>query len=341
MDYEEKCNEVVELSQELRALKIEHQQLRLRLQVAAASTNQGRVPSALSMPAAGSHQFGAIPVQVLPEDPRPAELITFFTWLAQNVNLSCEEMLDVGVAVSVAGRTANLHRMVQWPLLCSPTGIGQLRFSVPWDHAGAIRQVLQLMKTGNPATVDFRLLAAHWDLVPGDLKTDLRAHPEPVVLFAHRGSTAAALVSSWPTRSALDSFRALHGCDGEELPTVGERVSVEYEGTWYTGMLDSVDAAGRAIVRCDVDPAGVFTIAPLHRLRRLHQAERSSADVRPEGSLPSQEQNGGSSIGSDSIPGSPKKVVSGACLRTKEVAKVGPRSLPALCPRHRRTRSAM
>mmetsp|Transcript_22362 Transcript_22362/g.35459 ORF Transcript_22362/g.35459 Transcript_22362/m.35459 type:complete len:413 (+) Transcript_22362:75-1313(+) len=50
--------------------------------------------------------------------------------------------------------------------------------------------------------------------------------------------------------------------------SLGDRVEVPYEGTWFAGVICGIDeATGQASVQCDVDQEGVKTKAPLSCLR--------------------------------------------------------------------------
>lgn len=266
LDYEEKCNEVVELRAELRAAKIESQQLRLRLQAAVAKgggAQGGGGAAAVGMPAA---MPGMAPQPLPGQELRPT-----ISWLAEHVDLNRPlELLDVGFEVPIGGRTVHLQRVAQWPLALPAPSTTRLRLSVPMEEQEAVAAFLAAVKArGNtPEPEALAAFAAHWELVPGDLTTATHAHPEPAVLLAHRHRVYGILVATWPTREALDAFHALHSTNGE-APRVGDRVEVEYEGDWYAGVLHAVDAAGKASVKCDVDEEGVFTIAPLHRVKPI------------------------------------------------------------------------
>mmetsp|Transcript_31112 Transcript_31112/g.90760 ORF Transcript_31112/g.90760 Transcript_31112/m.90760 type:complete len:490 (+) Transcript_31112:140-1609(+) len=125
--------------------------------------------------------------------------------------------------------------------------------------------------------------------------------PEPSVLLAHRGCTQGILVANWPTKEALETFTATSSgagragavaqpnaprasatsmvvkeavaadlaSGGSVTWTVGSRVEVEYEGRWYSGTFHGIDGEGKATIRCDTDPDGVLTVAPLCRIRPL------------------------------------------------------------------------
>eukprot|EP00929_Paragymnodinium_shiwhaense_P094199 TRINITY_DN54633_c0_g1_i1.p1 TRINITY_DN54633_c0_g1~~TRINITY_DN54633_c0_g1_i1.p1 ORF type:complete len:432 (+),score=99.75 TRINITY_DN54633_c0_g1_i1:88-1383(+) len=284
LDLDDKINEVTELQQELREKQLGIQQMKLRLkavEATAARTPAGRRADGSSGPSQGpqrpialptaQHSAPQAPASPLPaEDPRASEMRSLFQWIAEHIDLVHGEKLYVNQDVSVQGHTATLRTMVQWPLLCNSAE--QLYFSVPIEHERPLMEVLDILKQKRPITIDFMLLANHWAILPGAIAVDLHAQALPAVLLAYRGSNDAAVVGSWPTAGALEGFRAYHATDGDKLPTVGDRVSVEYEGVWYPGVLQSMDSTGRASVNCDADPTGTLTIAPAHRLRKMTPA---------------------------------------------------------------------
>lgn len=272
-DFEEVSGEVADLRTELHATEIEAKQLRMRLQTCAKS---GGSASQHVHPAAMPSATGAAE-----EDRRVAELKSMLEWLAQHVDLHTVDVLDVGFEVPIGGRVVHLRRVAQWPLP-SASG-GRLRLTVPIEHQESIGQLLAVVQAagGKIDASVARRFAAVWDFVPGELATAVPAGtavgktcsgPEPSVLLAHRGSTQGVLVASWPTREALEAF---HAANVAALATfhLGERVEVEYEGKWYSGLLHDLDAEGQASVKCDADPDGVLTMTPLYRVRRASSVQ--------------------------------------------------------------------
>mmetsp|Transcript_83057 Transcript_83057/g.192946 ORF Transcript_83057/g.192946 Transcript_83057/m.192946 type:complete len:315 (+) Transcript_83057:68-1012(+) len=269
LEYEEVCNEVAELTSELRATAIETQQMRMRLQ-AIMRNNKGKDARLGPASLPGSES-------IVLEDQRMEEMRNLLRWLADHVDLDRQEVLDVGFEVPIGGRTVQLLRIVQWPL-ASAFG-GQLWLSAPVEHHEGLADLLTKAKAqGLVAPQALRAFVLEWDLVAGELLAATHVHAEPSVLLAHRGSARGILVARWPTREALEAFHALHTA-GVEMPRVGDRVEVEYEGRWYAGVLHSVDAAGKAGVKCDVDAPGVITVTPLHRLRRVANNPPSVAEA--------------------------------------------------------------
>jgi len=242
LEYEELCNEALELQAELRAEKIEVQQLRLRLKAANCSSNT----TSSALPA-------------ILEEPRAQELQRLFKWLAGTVDLSESEIFDVGFEVPIGGRKVHLHRVVQWPL-----SVAGLLLTAPLEHREPLRNLLASTRsTGKVDTAAVLHFLCGWDLIAGEFAASGIA--EPSVLLSHRDSTQGILVAAWPTREALQVSRA---CSSSLR--LGERVEVEYDGQIYPGVLHAVDAQhGMASIRCDADPPGVMTVTPLSHVHRL------------------------------------------------------------------------
>merc|ERR1719409_2393779 len=96
LDYDDICDEVVELQNELKAAKIEAAQLRMRLKASAVNGGSKAATVVQNLPA------------VAPSEPRPGELENFVVWLAQHVNLDQEVILDVGLEVPIAGHAMQM-----------------------------------------------------------------------------------------------------------------------------------------------------------------------------------------------------------------------------------------
>jgi len=253
-DYEDRCNDVVDLQHRLRAAQLEMEQLRIRLRA-----NCGRqkiAPPPALLPGAA----------VSDSQQRACDISSCLRWIAEHADLSRVEVLDVGLDVLVSGHSANLKRVVQWPLT-TPDG-RELRVSVPVEQEKEMRAILEDARVlGHLDAATAHLLAATWEVVPGELATCHPTSVEPAVLLANQDGEGI-LVATWPTAAALDSFRAAHSSVGGS-PLVGERVEVDYEGQWYSGILHSVDSTGRAGVVCDVDAPGILTIAGFGSVRRI------------------------------------------------------------------------
>jgi len=257
LDYDEACDEVVELQSELRAEKIEVQQLLMRLKAAPSksASSRGATPS---LPG----RIGVI------EEHRAEELRRIFLWLARHADLSNPAVLNVGFEVPIAGRKVHLQRVVQWPLPSAPGG--KLKLTAPIEHKEPLGNLLASTRRSGMVDPEAILhFLGTWDLLAGELTTAAHLHPEPSVLLSQRTSSQGILIATWPSREALQDFHSK--CP--MAPRLGERVEVDYEGTWYMGVLHSVDAHGLASVRCDVDAPGVLTVTPLSCIRRSSARE--------------------------------------------------------------------
>jgi hypothetical protein len=271
LDYDDKCDEVVELQNELKAAKIEAMQLQMRLKASAGK----RVTTPAKLPTVSS---------VAVTDPKQAELENFFMWLSQHACLDRVEELDVHLSVPIGANTIQMQRVVQWPLTFAVSK--HLRLSAPIECKEDLQELLARSKSlGKVAPELLQTWFQSWELVPGDLETITQKAPEPVVLLIHKVSKAGIVVASWPTVGALEAYRALCSADGEPF-CVGERVEVEYEGQWYVGTLHSLTATGKAAVNCDVDGPGVMTVAPVYRVRRHGAKYRRTRGVSDQGTQP-------------------------------------------------------
>jgi hypothetical protein len=309
------------------------------------------------------------PPNVEEQQQQGQEMRRLISWLAENCALEKKpEILEVGLDVPFGSQTVHLEKVAQWPL--SGLKGSRLRLSVPVEHQDAVLEFLVSTRAnGNvPDPAALANFATYWELVPGELITAVHASPKAAVLLAYRESSQQGiLVASWPTREALEAFRALNSTNGR-VPAVGDRVEVEYEGQWYLGELQYIDTWGKASVKCDVDEPGVLTIAPLHRVKLLNavaaispdSSETAAASAAPDTAASSATAAASTSRTSTSSPKSraatsPRKSLPGesadrlrARLFTDEPLHIaasssgtlGPNG-PAVASGHRRTRSAM
>lgn len=276
LDYEDLCNDVVELQNELKAAKIMKSQLQMRLK---AVSTQCPTKVATVVP-----ELPSVVEPTAPDvDPRLKDIEQYIKFMADHVMLDQGIIMDVCLEVPIGARTIILNTIVQWPLAAS---CGKRLFlSAPVECKDDLFNLFIAVKeagTVHPATVES--MAQIWDLVPGELETITQKAPEPVVALAAQTSAAGILVAAWPTPGALEAFRALCSVDGEPFQ-VQQRVEVEYEGKWFVGTLQSLTATGKASVCCDVDGPGVLTVAPVYRVRRhgVHptRSARAHSDMGP------------------------------------------------------------
>jgi len=286
LQYEEACNETAELERELRAAKLEAQQLRLRLAAAQTSKIGSDVHKAPVVLPGVENELQAQRIQGVHD---------MFKWIAEHVDLSHTDTLDVGCEVPIGGRTVHLERVVQWALPSAPSK--RLKLSVPVEHQDEIVGLLKTVKStgrlGPPSFV--QQLADTWELVPGELSTPSQPCAEAAVLLAHRTSSKGILVATWPTHESLKAFALMFASDGF-TPSAGQRVEVFYEGYWFAGTFETMDTTGQAVVKCDVDDPGIFTVVPLHQVRSL-SARGTSPD---ENRVPA-------AAGNAALPANPEK----------------------------------
>lgn len=251
VDYRNKCNEVVELQQELQAAKLELQQLRLRWQAVSKRT---------ALPV---HLPATIPPT---EDRRVSEFRTIFQWIMQHLETCDREVIDVGFKVPICGKTICMRRVVQWPLLVQAR---KLKLSVPVEHKDEIEAVLTVMRAeGAVDAAILRHLVTVWDLITGELMLHPHGCAEPAILLEHRVSGEAILIATWPTREALEQFSTAFAATGF-VPNSGSRVKILYNGNWFQGTLHSVDSRGKVAVHCDGDTPGILTVVPVNRIGSL------------------------------------------------------------------------
>lgn len=312
LDYEEACDEVAELEGELRAAKIEVQQLSIVAQTALRS-------QASPMRSAAFPKMPKLETLSPQEERRLQELQESLVWIAEHADLSRPEVLDVGFAVPIGGRTVHLQRIVQWSLPSAPSG--RLRFSVPVGHQELFTDLLsttQAKKAVDP--VALREFAGAWDAVPGELSIGVGGTAEPSLLLAHRSTSQGALVATWPSREALEAFHATRAISSA-VPMVGDRIEVDIQGERCVGTLLAVDANGRGTIRCDKDAPGVVALASVACLRCLAPVESEVAEQGQKAQEPM-----------DNV------VVD--CTENEGDTPVVMVKAPCIVPGHRRTRSS-
>lgn len=260
IDYDEKCDELAEVRAELKAARIEVQQLRLRLQ-AAGVKNTSVVPDKIQAgPGSG--------------DGRAAELGRHLQWIAEHVELEHPAVLDAGCDVVMGGRHVHLGRIKQFRLNCP----GNLKLSVPLDQSAEIGALLAAAKLSNN-TIDAQKsqsLSDEWELVVSE--TADGNNRETCTLLVHRETSAGILVATWPNVPA-------------RIRPFGDRVEVQYEGEWFTGTLWDVENGSIAHVQCDLDPPEVLTVVPISMLRFLKR-EQASSEKPCQGIASTDKQNG-------------------------------------------------
>eukprot|EP00931_Biecheleriopsis_adriatica_P054046 TRINITY_DN31771_c0_g1_i1.p1 TRINITY_DN31771_c0_g1~~TRINITY_DN31771_c0_g1_i1.p1 ORF type:complete len:333 (-),score=75.47 TRINITY_DN31771_c0_g1_i1:167-1165(-) len=297
-----KQSEAASLKAEVQRFRLEAQQLRLRLQAAGAESSL--VPGQVQ---AGSGNA----------ESQQHELRSLFQWLVESVDLSHQVVFECGSGegeVQVGGRRVLLQRMATWQL-SSHAG---LKLSVPLELQAELAGLLHdARKRGRLAEAQVQTLANSWELVGAEVVAASMGAPEPAIFLVHRQTAQAVVVAQWPSvefvkRTATPIFdpdshfsrltaqknaggltfaAPLMPKDTQRTPkeqaqwaapavtlSKGDLVEVEYEGTWFTGVLEGVEG-DMANVKCDVDGPGVITVAPLKNVRPARTAARSRANT--------------------------------------------------------------
>jgi len=183
--------------------------------------------------------------------------------------------------------------MATWQLCRGQEG---LKLSVPVELQAEIGWMLSEGRSHGcilEAQVD--RLARSWELVGAEVVSAAVGCPEPAIFLVHKESAQAIVVAKWPSvefssggsvplfdpsRHFAQYFPIQPNSTCTELRTdmsSGDRVEVEYDGRWFSGVLQWVDG-DIANVKCDVDLPGVITVAPLTSVRPA----RTSLEERPK-----------------------------------------------------------
>eukprot|EP00747_Dinoflagellata_sp_TGD_P018450 gnl/TRDRNA2_/TRDRNA2_126500_c0_seq1.p1 gnl/TRDRNA2_/TRDRNA2_126500_c0~~gnl/TRDRNA2_/TRDRNA2_126500_c0_seq1.p1 ORF type:complete len:346 (-),score=63.54 gnl/TRDRNA2_/TRDRNA2_126500_c0_seq1:464-1501(-) len=262
LDYDEKCNEVVELQAKLREIKLDTQRMKMRLQAASGTKISAKLPHPLEL------------------EPKAVELRTLLEWLAAHIqDVTNPVVFDVGFTVPVGGRTVHMQKISQWRLGSAGEAAHKLRLSVPFELQDEIARLLTAIKVDGLHDEVLKQFASLWDLAPGVLSLGESCKPQPAVLLAERCTSQGLLLAAWPIKEQMEAFhysQSVVSIPVDRLPKLGDRVEVEYQGEWFAGVMYNLDEAGKAHVQCDVDRAGLLTIATLDRVRMLSSSSLSS-----------------------------------------------------------------
>lgn len=298
-----KQNEAAALRAGIQRAELEVQQLRLRLQA------QTPGASGLSLvPAKFQAGTGSL------EPPQHFELRAFLQWLTEAVDLSRQVIFECGAGegeVEVSGRRVLLRRMAAWTL--GGASWDGLKLSVPLDLQPEIAAMLVAAQArGRVEEAMLQRISENWEMVGAEVVSSGTTPPEPAIFLVHRETSQAITVTQWPhvnlpvgeppcvssfdpaqhfTRSpaktpvqvaqkpeASPKDAATTVGINQRKPSIsmGDRVEVEYEGHWFSGVLERVDG-DLANVKCDVDSPGVVTVAPFTSIR----PERPVAESPP------------------------------------------------------------
>eukprot|EP00746_Dinoflagellata_sp_MGD_P163912 gnl/MRDRNA2_/MRDRNA2_92223_c0_seq1.p1 gnl/MRDRNA2_/MRDRNA2_92223_c0~~gnl/MRDRNA2_/MRDRNA2_92223_c0_seq1.p1 ORF type:complete len:391 (-),score=74.67 gnl/MRDRNA2_/MRDRNA2_92223_c0_seq1:469-1641(-) len=245
LDHEAKCNELVECEHDLKAARVEIQELQLLLKSQTGQQRSSVIPDKI---ATGSSGPGVV------STPQAEEIRRMFAWLAEQVELDDAIEFDASEHnLVVASQKVQLGRIVQWRLT-----EGDLRLTVPQELASEISHVLAAAKE-NPNTLrdaSARTIMDSWLLSINEAPSDSTS---AVTLLTHCQSHLSCIVANFPTPHPVHEFGGYR---------LGDTVEVCFEGEWFIGVVKLIKCHGEIFVQCDVDPPEVYTKGFLHSLRR-------------------------------------------------------------------------
>lgn len=238
------------------------------------------------------------------------ELRRLLQWLATSVDLSQHVVFDCGAGkglMQVGSRSVNMHRMVAWQL---PSSEG-LKLSVPIELQAEVATLLSEAQTrGRFLEPVLQNFAAGWELV----SAEVAAAPgvvEPAIFLVCCETSQAIVCARWPlldfggpatccVGSCAPFDPAKHFCElpalvaadassneagsrprSDSVWSTGDRVEVEWEGEWFTGVLQWVHG-DVANVKCDVDEPGVTTDASIDSVRPARDVGARPPPLRGE-----------------------------------------------------------
>uniref|UniRef100_A0A7S4T415 Uncharacterized protein n=1 Tax=Alexandrium monilatum TaxID=311494 RepID=A0A7S4T415_9DINO len=288
-----KTEEAEALRVQIEQAKLDAQQLRLRLQ-AAGVADPSFVPAKLR---AGNNGL----------DSQNMEFRSMLQWLVEGVDLDRHVVFECGTSdgeILVGGRRVQLQRMATWPISAGSHAAG-LKLSVPVEMQAEIAEVLLAARArGRVEEHEVQRLAGSWEMVGAEVASAQVGHPEPAVFLVRRGASQAMIVGHWPAvefapkggpASApfdpAQHFSRLAQTEDASGPSeetsagrpsicTGDRVEVEYQGEWFSGLLQGVDT-NLANIQCDVDSPGVITVAPLTSVRPAKPAAAAESKKLP------------------------------------------------------------
>lgn len=290
LEYEEKCGELVERENELKAVRMEVQELQTLLQANARPQRSSLVPQSMS---AGSGVNG---------NPQAEELRRIFLWLAEHVVLDQSIQFNACCDLIMAGQHVRIREVVQWPMRTT-----DLRLTVPTELAPDITNLLAATKQNENALCEAKAksIIDSWLLTTSE---PLSETTSGVTLLTHRESQKSCLVANFPLPPPPppQQFQQWAGV------AVGDAVEVNFQGQWFRGTVKLIEEGGIASVHCDVDPPDVITKAPMNLLRRAESAAQSSTSPPPQ-------PEGGGNPGLPQMPQPPACTAQG-CQPPSEVA---------------------
>lgn len=259
-EYDDKCNELVELQQELRAMQLEVDQLKIRRKAAAVDT-VAAMPICEQTPEQQQCLQNATDVRCLIE------------WLAKNVDTTVPaESLQVSAMVPFAGRQLRIDTVAQWRCRKLP----RIHFSVELPHQEElIGAVMEAREPGGLSHPRLERLVSSWELLRGHI-SPLPSHPaQPVVFLVHRETGLSGIIAEWPSKELLQATHDL-------IFQPGERVQFRCGADWLPGLLMGVNELV-ASVRLDQDAEHIVTHVPIQSVRKLKHIPMFEASAGMDG----------------------------------------------------------
>jgi hypothetical protein len=270
LQYEEKCNELVECQQDLKATRMEVEELRILLKAKSGRTSS--IPEVMGTGNAGSC-----------ENPQAEELRRLFVSLADQVVLEQPMHYNANCDLVMAGEFVRMREIVQWCFKDS-----DLKLTVPQEMAAEITSLVTETKNnpGSMCGAKAKAIIDCWTLTTSPALSETTS---AVTLLTHRLTGSSCVVANFPTPPpeplspvlAMSMSPALAMAPAPLPPqpmalpplnpaisiSVGDVVEVDYEGEWLRGTIKYLDNDDLAHVQCDCDPPGVLTTTPLNFLR--------------------------------------------------------------------------
>lgn len=177
--FREKCDEEIQLLEQITRAKLDLQQLKLRLA------------------ACGVHDASLIPTNMKcgghMEDTSVAEIRSFVKWLAESCEFKDPVIFDVGAAVRVGSRDAFLGRMISWPL----SEPGGLKLNVPQNLEGEIKGLLERVRRSPLAQKELQHFARTWEMIGAEVAGE--GSTRPAIFLIHRETDETVVVAAWPS----------------------------------------------------------------------------------------------------------------------------------------------
>jgi hypothetical protein len=283
LDFEEKCNDLVECENNLKAAKMEIQELRILLKNQTGERRCSVVPDTMGT---GSGVAG---------NPQAEELQRIFHWLADQIVLEEGIQFNPNCDLIMADQHVRLRNIVQWRFKST-----DLRLSVPEELAAEVSSLISATKMNRNTVCDAkaRAIIDSWLLTTSE---PLGGTTSAVTLLTHRAKGVSCVVANFPLPpppppQAVEEYAGVR---------VGDIVEVNFEGDWFRGVVKLVENDGIASVQCDADPPGVLTKSPMSFLR--HLADDAASQTKPEvaNTIPEMQQPQPQVGSNSSVPPSP------------------------------------